>query len=66
MKITRVSPLTGRSVTLEIDVSNEQIKEWTNGGLIQDIMPHLTAEDREFIISGCTPADFNLLFPEED
>ena len=66
MKITRVSPVTGRSVTLDINVSDEQIKEWNSGGLIQDIMPHLTADEREFIISGCTREDFNLLFPPEE
>ena len=66
MKITRVSPLTGRSTTLDINVSDEQIKEWENGGLIQDIMPNLTADEREFIISGCTPSDFDVLFPPEE
>ena len=66
MKITRVSPLTGRSTTLDINISDDQLKEWENGGLIQDIMPNLTADEREFIISGCTPSDFDVLFPPEE
>lgn len=65
MDVTRVSPVTGRSLTLDINVTEQQIKEWEKGGLIQDVMPHLTPDEREFIISGCTPDDFNVLFPEQ-
>ena len=66
MIITRTSPLTGLTQALDIDVTIEQIKAWENGALIQDVMPHLSADEREFIISGCTPQDFNVLFPEEE
>lgn len=66
MLITRTSPLTGRTQSLEIDVTAEQIKEWSNGALIQEVMPQLSADEREFIISGCTPEEFDFLFPEEE
>lgn len=66
MIITRTSPLTGRTQSLDIDVSIEQIKSWESGALIQDVMPHLSADEREFIISGCTPQDFDILFPAEE
>ena len=66
MLITRTSPVTGLSRTFDLDVTADQIKEWENGALIQDIMPHLSPSQREFIISGCTPEDFDLLFPSED
>tara|TARA_A100001015_G_C14707495_1_gene600732 strand:+ start:193 stop:408 length:216 start_codon:yes stop_codon:yes gene_type:complete len=66
MIITRTSPLTGRTQSLDIDVTVEQIKAWENGTLIQDVMPHLSADEREFIISGCTPQEFSDLFPEEE
>lgn len=65
MKIVRKSPLTGLISTREIDVTESQIRAWENGELIQDVMPDLSADDREFIISGCTPEDFDKLFPEE-
>ena len=66
MLITRTSPVTGISRTLDLDVTADQIKEWENGALIQDVMPHLSPSQREFIISGCTSEDFDLLFPSED
>lgn len=65
MIITRTSPVTGKTKSIEIDVTEHQIKSWENGALIQDIMPNLTPDEREFIISGCTSEDFEFLFPEE-
>lgn len=29
--------------------------------LIQEAFPHMSADDREFIISGCTPEEFERL-----
>ena len=65
MIITRKSPVTGKTKSMEINVTEEQIKSWENGTLIQEIMPNLTPDEREFIISGCTAEDFEFLFPEE-
>lgn len=67
MLITRTSPLTGRDNTREIDVTPEQLSRWQGGsGLIQDVMPHLSADDREFLISGSTPEDWATMFPPRD
>ena len=66
MKITRTSILTGVTRTLDIDVSPEQIKAWEGGELIQDAMPHLPQEEREFILSGATQEEWDDAYPEED
>lgn len=66
MIIVRKSPVTGKINHRDIDVTFEQYDAWANGELIQDAMPHLSVEDREFIVSGCTPEDFDFLFPEEE
>ena len=65
MLIKRKSPVTGRTQAMEIAVTDQQNKEWENGALIQEVMSHLSPDEREFIISGCTPEDFTFLFPEE-
>ena len=62
MLITRISPITGKSLTLDIDINNEQIKAWEKGGIIQDIMPNITADEREFIISGLSSEEWRLVF----
>jgi hypothetical protein len=65
MKISRTSPRTGQINTMEIAVTEQQIAAWINGALIQTVMPDLTLEEREFIMTGYTPEDWAELFGEE-
>ena len=65
MQITRKSLLTGVVRTLDIDVTFEQIQAWQRGALIQDVMSHISDEEREFIISGVTQKEWNSVYPEE-
>lgn len=51
---------------MDIDVTNEQIDEWMTGGNIQDVMPHLTDDEREFIMTGMTSEDWESVCAEED
>ena len=39
-----------RVTTLPVTV--DQYSDWLNGTLIQDAMPHLSADDRELLITG--------------
>lgn len=54
MKITKTSPFSGKTRTRDINVSADQMKEWKKGKLIQHAMPHLSADDREFLKTGIT------------
>lgn len=62
MKITRESPVTGKLNTLDIDITLSQLLRWRKGELVQDVAPHLSAEEREFLISGATAEDWETLF----
>ena len=62
MKITRVSPFSNKKTTLEIDVTARQIASWERGELIQDAMPNLTPNEREFIKTGVTPDEWDDIF----
>ena len=55
MLITKQSVMTGEKNTMLLPVTNEQINRWQNGELIQNVFPHLTPSEREFLISGVTP-----------
>ena len=35
---------------------------WVDGALIQDVMPHLKPEEREFLMTGITPAEWDAMF----
>ena len=54
MIIIRKCPFTGVQNTQEIDVTEEQIRIWHEGTVIQEAMPNLTASEREFIQTGIT------------
>jgi len=43
-----------------------QIEAWQNGSHIQDSIPNLEPEWREFLISGTSPEGWKELFPEGD
>lgn len=67
MLITKTSQLTGIEHTREIDVTVEQFDNWNcHGMLIQDAMPHLSPADREFILSGITPEEWEAAFAPDD
>ena len=62
MRITKVSKLTGKTHSLEIDVTDHMIERWQGGALIQECMPHLNADEREFIMTGITPREWHDAF----
>jgi hypothetical protein len=67
MTVTRTSPFSGKVNTREIPVTQEQLGAWfERKGLIQDIMPNISADDREFIKTGITPEEWDEAFGEED
>ena len=49
MIISSKSIMSGLSRSKEIDVSHEQVKAWLTGDLIQNAMPNVSSEDRDFI-----------------
>jgi outer membrane biogenesis lipoprotein LolB len=62
MLITKRSQLTGETHTWDIPVTDDQIEDWINGRLIQDAMPHLTDDEREFMMTGITPKEWERAF----
>lgn len=66
MIIERISPLIGKTNKMDIPVTEEQIKDWESGTLIQNAMPNLTADQREFLLSGATAEDWETMFGQEE
>ena len=62
MIITRTSTLSGHISSMDIDVTLEQVASWEQGELVQNAMPNLSADDREFIMTGITPTEWNEMF----
>lgn len=66
MEITRKSLLSGKTRTWDLDVTEEQLKAWNEGLVIQKAMPHLSADEREFLITGITPDEWDAEFKEPE
>ena len=81
MLITRTSGVSGKVNAMEIELSPEEVnnflameqhtlcgfKKWVvPGKLIQDAFPSLSADEREFLMTGITPEEWNSIFGEEE
>lgn len=66
MKITRTSMLTGKTHTRDIQVTEEQLEQWRKGRHIQWVLPHLSADDREFLLTGSTPEEWEELKGDDE
>ena len=59
--VTRRSILTGQVRTIILPLSRAQLRLIETPGrkeLIQDIVPHLNDDEREFLLSGITPEEW--------
>lgn len=66
MLISKRSELTGKFHTREIPVTEKQLSDWKSGMLIQLAMPRLSADDREFIMTGATPEEWDEMCKDLD
>ena len=62
MIIEMISRFTGKLNMMDLPVTFEQLARWQEGELIQNVMSHLTADQREFLISGTTPEEWDSVF----
>lgn len=66
MLITRTSPVSGTVNTIEVDVTREEYAKYVAGTSIQKAMPHVSAADREFILNGILPEEWDIVCPPEE
>jgi len=63
MKITKQSAVTGNFSSMEIDVTQSQLDRLNGGSeLIQNVLPNLNADEREFIKTGITKVEWDNIF----
>jgi hypothetical protein len=66
MKITRISPFSNKKNTIEVNCTEQQYDRWIGGELIHLAMPNVSAEHREFILTGITPEEWNETFSNNE
>ena len=70
MNITKISSLTGIEHTLNINVTEDELlrveNRYNSKELIQNIVPNLTMDEREFLMTGITNEEWIKVFGEEN
>ena len=70
MKITKTCMLTLVQNTLDIDITKEQLARVNarhqTGEYIQNIVPHLSVDQREFLMTGILPKTWDKHLSSED
>ena len=66
MRISRKSPFSGETNVMDIAVTRADIINWEAGALIQDVMPNLNADEREFLMTGIPPDEWETNIKPED
>jgi hypothetical protein len=61
-KVTMSKMCDAKKDIYSITVDKESYDRWKAGELIQNVFPDLSIEEREFMISGYTPPEFDLIF----
>ena len=65
MFIRKKSMFSGEWNIRNIPVTQSQLDDWQSGTLIQDAMPNVSADDREFLKTGVTPEEWINTFGSE-
>ena len=60
MIITRTSPLTGTTNTLNLPIDRRSFRRWLNGEPVQHCFRALDANQREFIVTGFMPGEYEI------
>lgn len=66
MEITRKSAYSGIIRTKELDITSEQALRINDGEHIQNVLPHLSEDDREFILTGIVQSEWDEMFKEDE
>ena len=69
MKVERKSLLSGITTSREIDAPPTKILNYLAGRdtrYVQDIFPELSVSDREFMMTGITPEEWDAEFPPDE
>jgi hypothetical protein len=60
----KTCPVAG--VNYEVTVTGGDYMRWKNGALVQNAFPNLTPDQREFLMTGATPAQWREMFGRAD
>lgn len=65
--VFKQSVLSGKFYVAKMNLTAEQFNTWQKSGLvIQRALPHLNKDEREFLLTGSTPSEWDEAFKEDE
>jgi hypothetical protein len=65
MRVHKRSAISGIVHEMDLDITLEQIERYNKGELIQNVFTNLSADEREFLMTGITAKEWDDLFGEK-
>jgi hypothetical protein len=65
MRVHKRSAISGIVHEMDLDITLEQIERYNKGELIQNVFTNLSADEREFLMTGITPKEWDEIFGEK-
>jgi len=66
MLITKKCLFNGVESTEDLPITQEQLDRWQKGEMVQNVFPHLNADQREFLMTGIPIGSWSELVGPED
>lgn len=66
MLVTKLNILNGKETTVELDITSTELYNWQNGARVQDAFPRLNADEREFLLTGIPPGEWDDFVKESE
>ena len=66
MIVIRESLISGDVSKMDLPITDEQLKSWNEGTLVHVAFPNLTPCEREFVMTGITPQEWDDTFGGDD
>jgi len=65
--IMKYSPITKFTSEMQVNCTEEQYADYKAGnGFIQDCLPQATVDQREFVMTGILPGEWDAIFANEE
>tara|TARA_R100000700_G_scaffold31764_1_gene38931 strand:- start:237 stop:509 length:273 start_codon:yes stop_codon:yes gene_type:complete len=66
MVVVAISAATGEKHAMPLAITEAQVYDWAKGASIQDAMPDLSPEGREFLMTGITQGEWDSMFSDSE
>ena len=66
MVVVAISAATGEKHAMPLEITEAQVYDWAKGASIQDAMPDLSPEGREFLMTGITQGEWDSMFSDSE